>query len=49
MITNIIDLLQLDDYFGQSKRIDRAKGIYQYPKSLGNTKKHLIRVWKSKK
>ena len=31
MITNLIDLLQLQEFYGVSERIDIAKGINEYP------------------
>jgi len=49
MIKNIIDLLNIDDFYGVSKRIDTAKGLYKYPKTLKESKLLLIRVWKSKR
>jgi hypothetical protein len=49
MIKNILDLLQFDNFYGVSKRVDIAKGYYQIPKSFSDGKKQLIRVIKSKK
>jgi hypothetical protein len=49
MIKNIIDLLQLDNFYGVSKTIDMAKGYYGIPKSFSEGKKQLVRVIKSKK
>lgn len=31
MITNIIDLLKEDKFYGVSKRVDTAKGKYKIP------------------
>ncbi|MEY4457269.1 MAG: hypothetical protein RLY15_1533 [Bacteroidota bacterium] len=31
MITNLIDLLQLQEFYGVSERVDIAKGKYEYP------------------
>jgi len=31
MIKNIVDLLSLGDYYGETKRIDIAKGAYELP------------------
>lgn len=31
MITNLIDLLQSEEYYGVSHNIDIAKGMYEYP------------------
>ena len=49
MIRGIIDLLQIDNFYGISKEIDIAKGLYQLPKSFSDSKKQLIRAIKSKK
>jgi hypothetical protein len=49
MINGIIDLLQLDNFYGISKHIDVAKGMYQIPKSFSDGTKQLKRIWKSKK
>lgn len=49
MIKGIIDLLQLDNFYGVSHNVDIAKGIYQLPKSFSDGTKQLKRVWKSKK
>lgn len=48
MIKTIIDLLNLDDFYGVSERIDTAKGKYQYPSTLSEAKELLKRIWKSK-
>lgn len=31
MIKNTIDLLSMGEYYGQSKRVDIAKGLYEIP------------------
>jgi hypothetical protein len=49
MIKGIIDLLQLDNFYGISKRIDVAKGLYEIPKSFSDGTKQLKRAWKSKR
>lgn len=49
MIANIINLLVLNDYFGVSKKIDTAKGMYEIPTSFGGAKKQIKRIIKSKK
>jgi hypothetical protein len=44
MITNIIDLLREDKFYGVSKRVDIAKGKYKIPynwKSLWNLLRRL--------
>jgi hypothetical protein len=48
MINNIIDLLNLSDYYGVNKKIDIAKGMYQIPKSIKQGRKQLKRILKSK-
>lgn len=45
MISQLIDLLNLDDYYGESKTIDVAKGRYEYPSSWKATKHLLKRTW----
>jgi hypothetical protein len=45
---SIIDLLVLSEYYGVSKRIDTAKGMYKLPYSIVEFKKLLKRIWKSK-
>ena len=49
---DIIDLLQLSDYYGCSKRIDIAKGKYQIPTTWRdlwkNIKRRLWQINKSK-
>jgi hypothetical protein len=49
MVKNIIDLLNTNDVYGVSKRVDIAKGINQIPTSFGDAKKQIKRIWKSKK
>ena len=49
MIKQIIDLLNMSDFYGETKRIDIAKGYYQIPPSFQKGKKQLKRVWKSKR
>jgi hypothetical protein len=52
MIKNLIDLLQTNNFYGQSKTIDIAKGKYAIPytwSDLGkNIKRRLWRIKKSK-
>jgi hypothetical protein len=45
MIKNIIDLLQLSDYYGESEAIDIAKGKYHYPLTLSEGINLLKRIW----
>jgi len=49
MIANIINLLVLNDYFGVSKKVDIAKGMYEIPTSFEGAKKQIKRILKSKK
>ena len=49
MIKNIIDLLNGHDFYGESKRIDIAKGINAIPYSWNQGLKSIKRIWKSKK
>jgi hypothetical protein len=49
MIKNVIDLLALSDYYGQSKRIDTAKGIYELPSTWKGAWKLIKRmIWQRK-
>lgn len=48
MIKTIIDLLNLDEFYGVSKNVDIAKGIYKYPETISEAKQLLKRIWKSK-
>lgn len=49
MISQLIDLLVLDEYFGQSERIDIAKGRYEYPTTWKSFKQLLKRIWYGRK
>jgi hypothetical protein len=49
MIKTVIDLLNLDDFYGVNEDIDFAKGKYKYPQSINEAKLLLKRIWKSKK
>jgi len=49
MIKNIIDLLNMEDYYGISKNIDIAKGINKRPNNWKDVKEIIKRNWKSKK
>jgi hypothetical protein len=49
MIKTIIDLLNLDDFYGMNEDVDVAKGKYKYPQSIKEAKLLLKRIWKSKK
>lgn len=45
MIKEILNLLLLDDHFGQSDNIDIAKGRYSIPKNWSNGLKQIKREW----
>ena len=45
MINNIIDLLQLSEYYGVSKQVDIAKGKYKVPYSWKELGKKIKRIW----
>jgi hypothetical protein len=45
---DIIELLVLNDYYGVSKKIDVAKGMYKLPYNFIEAKKLYKRIWKSK-
>lgn len=50
MIKHLIDLLQTNNFYGQSETIDIAKGKYQIPytwKDLGKNIKR--RIWPTRK
>ena len=47
MITGIINLLQLSDWYKVSKNVDIAKGLYAIPRSWKEGKKGLKRAIKS--
>ena len=48
MIKNIIDLLVAKEYYGVSKNMDIAKGLYQLPYTWGELWRKLKRILKSK-
>jgi len=49
MVKNIIDLLNTNDFYGVSKKVDIAKGINEIPTSVKGASKQIKRIWKSKK
>ena len=49
MIKNIIDLLNVEDFYSIDKNIDRAKGLYAIPYTWKQGGKQIKRIWKSKK
>lgn len=46
MIRQILDLLALDDHYGQSEIIEIAKGKNAIPKTLKEGLKQIKRQWK---
>jgi hypothetical protein len=48
MIKNILDLLALDEHYGQSEVIEIAKGKYQLPKTFKQAFEQIKRQWKIK-
>ena len=51
MIKQTIDLLQIDNHYGVSERIEIAKGKYEYITSLKRALdkiKRLLKIWQRK-
>lgn len=49
MVKNIVDLLQTNDFYGQSDKIDIAKGRYELPTTWKETWKLIKRLWQRRK
>jgi len=50
MIKNLIDLLQTNNFYGQSKAIDIAKGKYAIPYTWSDLGKNIKRrLWPTRK
>lgn len=49
MISQLIDILNTSDFYGQSKTIDIAKGRYEYPTTWKAVSKWIKRIWYSRK
>jgi hypothetical protein len=49
MISQLIDILNLQEYYGESKTIDIAKGRYEYPTTWKATSKWIKRIWYGRK
>lgn len=45
MIKNIIDILQVDDFYGVSRDVDVAKGLYQIPSNWKEYKQLIKRMY----
>lgn len=48
MIKNIIDLLNFNDWYGQSENIDIAKGKYRAVRNWDDVKKQVNRIYHGK-
>jgi len=48
MIKHILDLLALDEFYGQSELIEIAKGKYEIPTTFKQGFKQIKRQWKRK-
>lgn len=46
MIKHILDLLALDEFYGQSELIEIAKGKFERPKTFKKAFKQIKREWK---
>jgi hypothetical protein len=49
MIKLILEMLQLEEHYGQSETIEIAKGKYELPKTWKQTFKQIKREWKTKR
>jgi hypothetical protein len=49
MIKDVIKLLMMNEYYGISKNVDIAKGIYKIPTSFSDARKQVKRIVKSKR
>jgi len=49
MIKTLIDLLSLDEFYGVSKNVDIAKGLYKKPSTLGESKELIMRLYHGRK
>ena len=45
MIKTLIDLLSLDEFYGVSKNVDIAKGLYKKPETIKEAKELIIRIY----
>jgi len=45
MIKNIIDILQVSDFYGSTQRVEIAKGRYEYPMTWKSTINYIKRIW----
>ena len=49
MIRHIIDLLNTDDFYKVSEKVDRAKGMYKIPKTFRQVGNILKRIYYGRK
>jgi hypothetical protein len=49
MITNLINLLMIEDFHGISENIDIVKGKYQLPYTINTGLKNIKRRWYGRK
>ena len=49
MITNIIDVLKSNDFYGAGDSVEIAKGKHEYVSSWVDFKRKVKRAWQSKK
>ena len=49
MIPKIIELLQSNDFYGVSEKVDIAKGKYELITSLKDGKEKIKRIWLQKR
>jgi hypothetical protein len=49
MISQLIDILSLHEYYGESKIIDIAKGRYEKPTTWKSAGKLIKRMWYGRK
>jgi hypothetical protein len=48
MIKNVIDILNTNEFYGVSERVEIAKGKYKYPTTFRDLWKKLVRYYKIK-
>ena len=49
MISQLVDLLVMNEYYGKSKNLDIAKGRYELPSDWKSTKNLIKRIWYGRK
>jgi hypothetical protein len=48
MIKNVIDILNANEFYGVSQRVEIAKGKYKYPTRFRDLWKKFVRYYKTK-